>query len=135
MLRKVIKYIDFNGNEREDTFYFNLTRAELMEVELDTKDSFSSTLEDVAKETDPRKVLNSFKKIIAKSYGEKSEDGRRFYKSSELSSAFMATEAYSELLVELATNADAAAEFVDGIVPKKAVKEEGSAIKVVAEDK
>ena len=62
-------------------------------------------------------LIDLFKDLILRSYGEKSADGRRFIKSKELSTAFSQTEAYSELFMELVTDAEKAAEFVNGITP------------------
>ena len=106
MLKKTIPYTDYNGVERVEDFYFNLSKAESMEMELAAQDVPT--------------IIATFKQIILKAYGEKSPDGRRFVKSEELSKAFSETEAYSILYMELATDANAAAEFVNGIVPKDA---------------
>lgn len=118
MLKKVIKYKDFDGNDREDAFYFNLTRAECMELEVDTKDGMERVLKEISNESNPKLVYEQFKKLVSKAYGEKSADGLRFYKSDEIAASFAATEAYSELLIELATNADAASEFVNKVIPQ-----------------
>lgn len=117
MLRKVIKYTDFDGNKREDPFYFNLTRAECIELDLDVKGGMEQALKEITQENNPKLILGFFKKLVLKAYGEKSDDGRRFYKSDEMSTSFAATEAYSELLMELATNAEAASEFVNMVIP------------------
>ena len=117
MIKKTIKFVDYNGNEREEDFYFNLTKAELTEMELSTEGGMEQLIRKIVSEQDNKKIVEMFKKIILKSYGEKSPDGRRFIKSQELSDAFAQTEAYSELFMELATDADAAAAFVNGVVP------------------
>ena len=117
MLKKVIKYVDFDGNEREEPFYFNLTRAECIELDLDVKGGMQQALKEISEEGNPKFILEYFKKLVLKAYGEKSDDGRRFYKSEEISASFAATEAYSELLMELATDADAASEFVNMTIP------------------
>ena len=117
MIKKTIKFVDYNGNEREEDFYFNLTKAELTEMELSTEGGMEQLICKIVSGQDNKKIVEMFKKIILKSYGEKSPDGRRFIKSQELSDAFSQTEAYSELFMELATDADAAAAFVKGIMP------------------
>lgn len=126
MLKKTIKYEDYNGVEREDDLYFNLTEAELMEMEMGTVGGLAETIEKITKAQDAPAIINMFKSIILKAYGEKSADGKRFIKVNDagvpLSIAFSQTEAYSQLFMELATNADEAAKFVNGIVPKKAAK-------------
>lgn len=115
MLEKTIKYTDYNGEEREETFYFNLTKAELTEMELSTEGGLAETIKKVVAAKDVPQIIKIFKKLILASYGEKSADGRRFIKSEKLTEAFTQTEAYSELFMELSTNADAASDFINGI--------------------
>ena len=127
MLKKTITYTDYNDIERTEDFYFNLNKAELTEMELSTKGGMSSLLSDIVNSHNVEKLISIFKQIILKSYGEKSEDGRRFIKTDELSKAFEQTEAYSELFIELATNTDSAIAFMNGIMPSsvdKITKEE-----------
>lgn len=118
MLTKKIKYTDFEGNEREEEFKFNLTKAELMELQLSTTGGLDKILKKITAEQDTAKIMEYFKKIILMSYGEVSIDGKRFIKSPELSEAFSQTEAYSELFIELASSEQAAIEFINGVVPK-----------------
>lgn len=118
MLKEVIHYTDFDGNERTDTCYFNLTKAECMEMELTTPGGLKETLERIVAERDNKKIVDIFKEIIFKSYGHKSPDGKHFYKSPEISADFAATEAYSELFMKLATDSDAASRFINGIIPQ-----------------
>lgn len=117
MLKKVIKYTDYNGNEREEEFFFNLNEAEIMEMELTTKGGLSTMIENIVKEQDTAKIIEIFKKMILTAYGIKSEDGKRFIKSPELSEEFTQTRAYSVLFMELSSDADAATKFVEGIIP------------------
>lgn len=118
MLKKAITYTDYNGNERTENFYFNLSQAELMEMEMSTAGGLAEMINKIVAEQDAPAIIKIFKELILKAYGEKSPDGKRFVKSKEISEAFAQTEAYSELFMELATNSDKAAEFVNGIVPK-----------------
>ena len=118
MLKKTIKYTDYDGTERNEDFYFNLTKAEVMEMEMGTTGGMQKMLEKIVAEQDSKRIIETFKDIIIRSYGVKTPDGKRFMKSKELADAFTQTEAYSELFMELATNADAAAAFVNGIVPQ-----------------
>lgn len=122
MLKKTIKYTDYNGTQREEDFYFNLTKAELMEMEMSTSGGLAEMIQNIVKAQDAPAIIKVFKDLVLKAYGEKSLDGKRFMKVDEngtqLSIAFSQTEAYSNLFMELATNAEAAAEFVNGIVPK-----------------
>lgn len=117
MLRKTITYSDYNGNERTEAFYFNLTKAEVTEMEMSTAGGLAVMIEKIIAAQDAPSLIKIFKDLVLKAYGEKSPDGKRFIKSDELSTAFSQTEAYSELFMELATDADSAAKFVNGIVP------------------
>lgn len=120
MLKKKIKYKDFNGVEREETFMFNLTNAEITEmgVGLVGGGSLEEYITKLSEEKDPMKIIEMFKKLINLSYGVKSDDGRRFMKSPELLKEFTETNAYSELFMELANDSKAATEFFDGIIPE-----------------
>ena len=117
MLKKTITYIDYNGTERKEDFYFNLSKAEIMEMEMGTTGGMVEMINKIVAAQDAPAIIDMFKKMILKAYGEKSADGKRFIKSKELSEAFSQTEAYSQLFMELATDADAASKFVNGIVP------------------
>ena len=118
MLKKTIKYTDYDGNEREEDFYFNLNKAEVTEMELSKEGGMSEYIKKISAAQNAPELIKLFKEIIMKSYGEKSLDGKRFIKNKELTEAFIQTEAYSELFVELASNADEAVKFINGIMPK-----------------
>lgn len=117
MLKKNITYTDYNGVERSEDFYFNLSKAEIMEMELSTVGGFTEMVNRIVAAQDGPAIMKLFKDLILKAYGEKSPDGKRFIKRPELGEAFSQTEAYTNLFMELATDADAAAKFVNGIVP------------------
>ena len=117
MLKKTIAYTDYNGVERKEDFYFNLSKAEVMEMELSTTGGLAEMIKRIVAAQDQPAIIKVFKDLILKAYGEKSPDGKRFIKSPELSDAFAQTEAYSILFMELATNDEAAAKFINGIVP------------------
>lgn len=117
MLKKTITYTDYNGSERTEDFYFNLSKAESMEMEMSTTGGLSEMIRRIVAAQDMPAIIKIFKELVLKAYGEKSADGKRFVKSEEISKAFSETEAYSILFMELATDADAAAKFVNGIVP------------------
>lgn len=117
MLKKTFTYTDYNGVERTEDHYFNLSKAELMEMELSTTGGLAEMINKIVAAQDAPAIVKIFKELVLKAYGQKSDDGRRFIKSKELSDSFAQTEAYSQLFMELATNADAAAAFVNGIVP------------------
>ena len=111
-------YVDYDGNERTEDFYFNLTKAEIMEMELSTSGGLAQSIKKIVAAQDAPSIIDTFKKVILKAYGEKSPDGKRFIKNKEISEAFAQTEAYSDLFMELATDADAASNFINAIVPK-----------------
>lgn len=117
MLKKTFTYVDYNGVERTEDHYFNLSKAELMEMELSTTGGLAEMINKIVAAQDAPAIIKMFKELVLKAYGQKSADGRRFIKSKELSDEFSQTEAYSQLFMELATDADAAAAFVNGIVP------------------
>ena len=123
MISKTIKYVDYNDVEREETFYFNLSKAELMEMELGTTGGYTAYLKRISNSQDIPALAAIFKELILKTYGEKSDDGKRFIKSPELTKAFEQTEAYSELYMELATNTESAIAFINGVIPKKLADE------------
>lgn len=119
MLKKTVTYVDFNENERTEDHYFNLTEAELTEMELSLNGGLSQLLEKILQENDHKQIIEYFKKIVLMAYGKKSLDGRQFVKSDEIRQEFASTAAYSEIFMELATDADAASAFVNGIMPRK----------------
>ena len=127
MLKKAITYHDYNGVEYTQDFYFNLSKAEIMEMEMGTTGGLAEMITKIVAAQDAPAIIKIFKDLILKSYGEKSADGKRFIKSDEISTAFTQTEAYSELFMELATDAEAAAAFVNGIIPADMAKEVAAA--------
>jgi len=122
MLKKTITYIDFDGIERTEDFYFNLTRAEITEMELSYEGGLAKTIDKIIKAKDAVSLIKLFKDLVLKAYGEKSPDGRRFIKTKEVTEEFSQTEGYSVIFMELATNDNAAAAFVTGIVPADIAK-------------
>lgn len=117
MLKKTITYTDYNGVERKEDFYFNLTKAEIMEMEMSISGGLTEMINRIVAAQDAPAIVKIFKELVLKAYGVKSPDGKRFIKSDELATEFAQTEAYSQLFMELATDADAASAFVNGIVP------------------
>jgi len=118
MLKKTISYVDYDGNERTEDFYFNLTKAELLEMSLSTAGGLDKYIEKITKTQDTPKLIELFKDIIIRSYGVKSDDGKRFIKNQEITEEFTQTEAYSDLFMTLATDDKEAADFLNGIIPK-----------------
>lgn len=119
MLKKTFKFVDYNGNPRTEDHYFHLTQAEVTELELSVDGGLTAMINRVVQAQNGRQIIDTMKDIILKSYGVKSPDGRRFIKNQEVRDAFAQTEAYSQLFMELATNAKAASDFVAGIIPAK----------------
>lgn len=130
MYKKVMTYTDYNGEERTEDFYFNLTKAEITEMELSTEGGLRDKIQRITRAKDVPEIIRLFKELILKSYGIKSPDGKRFIKSEQLSEEFSQTEAYSDFFVELATNSDSASEFVNGIMPSS-MKDSSAALEVV----
>ena len=118
MLRKEISYVDYNGLERTENFYFNLTKTELTKMQLSTEGGLQEMLEKIVAAKDVPQIITVFDKIILAAYGEKSDDGKRFVKSEEIAEAFQASPAYDALFMELLGDPDAAAKFVEDILPK-----------------
>ena len=117
MLKKTITYTDYDGNTRTEDFYFNRSKAEIAEMQMSASGGLDRVINQIIAEQDGKRIIELFKDLILRSYGKKSDNGKRFIKSQELRDEFAQTEAYSDLFMELATNADAASEFVNGIIP------------------
>ena len=120
MIKKTITYVDYNNVERTEDFFFNLTKAELMEMEMSTSGGLVEMVNRIVAAQDAPAIIKVFKELILKAYGVKSPDGKRFEKSDKLRTEFEQTEAYSQLFMKLATDADAASKFVNGIIPSDA---------------
>ena len=118
MLKKTISFTDYNGNSRTEDFYFNLTKAEISEMELSTAGGLTQMLRGIVAAQDMPSIVKFVKELILKSYGKKSPDGRRFIKSPEISEDFSQTEAYSQLFMELCSDDNATSAFVNGIIPQ-----------------
>jgi len=124
MLKKTIEYKDYNGNSRKEDFYFNLTEAEVTELEVSVEGGIVEMINRIVAAQDGKQIIDTFKDVIKKAYGGKSPDGRRFIKNQEVWEKFAQTEAYSKLFMELATDHNAASEFINGIVPSKTDEDE-----------
>lgn len=122
MLKQPVTYIDFNGNEVTETLYFNLTRAESIELEATKSGGLSEWIKTIDAAKNPKAIIDAFKEMIYKSYGERTPDGSRFLKNDEMSQAFLATEAYSSLFVMLISDPEFAQHFVNNLLhnPKDA---------------
>jgi hypothetical protein len=117
LLKKKITYTDFNDQQVTEEFCFHLSKAELIQMEVEYDGGLQKYLTGIAESDDNKKIFEAFQELLMKSYGQRSEDGKRFIKSQELRDEFASSEAYSEFIMSLATDAGAAAEFVNGILP------------------
>lgn len=117
MIKKTIEYTDYNGKVRKESFYFNLSKAELVEMDYSQNGGLDRMLNRIIETDDNAKQMAVFKDIIQKSYGVKSLDGKQFIKNDEVLKEFTQSEAYVSLFMELCTDANAAAEFIRGVVP------------------
>jgi hypothetical protein len=132
VLKKTITYTDFNEEEVSADFFFHLSKAELVELELSHQGGLSTALERIVAAEDGKAIIAEFKNIILGAYGKRSDDGRRFIKNQELRDEFESSEAYSTLFMELVTNTDAAVDFINGVIPAGMAEE---AAKLVTKDK
>ena len=128
MYKKTITYEDYNNVTRTEDFYFNLTQAELAEMEFGTSGGLAGMLTQISKSMDQPSIIAMFKKIILAAYGVKSPDGKYFRKTEEIRNDFMSTEAYSILFMELASDSDSASEFINGVIPKIGQKKQPAII-------
>lgn len=118
MIKWPITYTDYNGETRTEDFYFNLNKAELMEMNLNANGALEEYYKRLVDLHDGKQIAEEYKNLILKAYGEKSLDGRRFIKSAQLRDEFEQTEAFVELYMQLATEEGAAARFIEGVLPK-----------------
>lgn len=119
MIKKTYTYTDYNDIERTEDFYFNLSEGELLELEMGTTGGYTSMIKKIISANDTATLMKTFKELILMAYGVKSDDGRRFIKNDEVREAFIQTEAYSMLYMELMTDEKKASEFIEGVIPKK----------------
>ena len=122
MLKLPITYTNFDDEEVTETFWFNITKSELIEFEVSYEGGFVNSLNKIIETQDKKAIIAEFKKLILWAYGEKSADGKRFVKSEELCLAFSQTAAYDALFIKLSTDDGYAAEFINGVVPKDMVE-------------
>lgn len=113
-------YVDFDGVTRTEDFYFNLTLAEISEMQLTTEGGLDTYINRIVDAKDNKSIILLFKDLVLKSYGKKSDDGRRFIKNDEVREEFSQTQVYSDIFMELATNEEAATKFINGITPQDA---------------
>lgn len=117
MVKKTITYTDYNGVERTEDFYFNLTKAELMEMQLSMEGGMRAYIQRIMAAKSQLALVNLFKQILLLSYGKKSDDGRLFLKNDTIRAEFEAHPVYSQIYMELSLNEEKAAEFINGLIP------------------
>lgn len=117
MFKEKITYTDYDGVVRTETFYFNFTKSELLELQLMYPGGYAEYIDKTVDSQDRPKLMAMFKDLIKRTYGEKTEDGRRLIKSEELSNAFVQTPAYDQLFMKLASDNEYATSFVLGVMP------------------
>lgn len=118
MIKKTIKFKDFNGNDRKEDHYFNMSEAELIEMEYAVKGGYNALIQQIIDHQDTPSIMKAFKEIIMKSYGKKSLDGERFEKSEEITNAFLQSNAYNTLFMEFMSDPESFASFLAGVIPK-----------------
>ena len=118
MIKWPVKYTNYNGEEVEEDLYFNLNKAEVMEMQLEANNAYGEYLQSIVAKRDGKALAQEYRRLILKAYGEKSVDGRRFVKTQELTDAFEQSEAYVTVYMQLATEEGAAQKFIEGVMPK-----------------
>lgn len=137
MLKRSVTYTDFNGDEVTEVLYFHLTKPELIEMEVESSGGLSTMLQRISENGDRKAIVAEFKKIVLTAYGEKSDDGKIFRKSDTIRENFSSSAAYSQLFMELATDETAAAEFINGVMPKDLLTQDKPAeppVRVVSDE-
>jgi hypothetical protein len=118
MLKRAITYTDFNDNEVIEEFYFHLSKSEILKLQVSVEGGLQEMFMKIVAAEDFKNLFSEFEKIVVLAYGKKSDDGKKFIKSDELRDEFKSTAAFDALLMELLTDETAAADFVNGMIPK-----------------
>lgn len=134
MLKRAITYTDYNGTTRTETFYFNITKSELTKLEVGTEGGYAEMIQRIVDAKNGPEIMNAFERIIKLAYGIKSDDGRRFIKSDQISDEFMQTPAYDALFMELCTDAEAGAKFINAVMPADMQKSEADVVAFAREN-
>lgn len=117
MLKKTYTYKDYNGVERTESFYFHFTEAEILDMEMSAEGGFAERVQRIIDAKDQAALMKLIKKFVIDAYGVKSDDGRRFIKNEEVKTAFLECPAFSDIFMDMVTNDELAAEFVNGVIP------------------
>lgn len=111
MFKKEIKYVDFNGVEREEDFYFHLSLPEVTRIEAEAGETLKDHIQNLITNNQVKELLDFLEKVILTSYGRKTPDGRSFTKNKELREEFENSPAYAEFFEQLITDEGLANEF------------------------
>lgn len=117
MLKKTYTYTDYNGVERTESFYFHFTEAEILDMEMSTEGGFAERVQRIIDAKDQAALMKLIKQFVIDAYGVKSDDGRRFIKNEEVKTAFLECPAFSDIFMDMVTNDELAAEFINGVIP------------------
>jgi len=123
MLKRTITFTDYNGVRHTEDHHFHLSKVDLVRLEVAGEKSFAEYLQDIVKTEDRKGLIEIFEKLIQLSYGKRSDDGLNFYKTPEITQAFISSPAYEEMFMQLATDADAASAFINGVMPADMLEE------------
>lgn len=122
MFKKTVEFEDLDGNKQARDFYFHISKAELLEL-ASSADDMQARIKRIIEANDGAAILKELRDLIKMAVGVRSEDGQRFIKDEAAQSTLLDSPAFDELLMELATSADASADFVRQLIPEKMQKE------------
>lgn len=117
MIKKTVTYTDYNGKERTEDFYFDLSEDRIIELSFSKDGGIEEFIQRIIQEKDQQEMIKLFRDFLELTYGEKSDDGKYFVQNEQVFAKFKATKAYSKIFMELAFNSDAAAEFINKVIP------------------
>ena len=123
MLKKTITYTDYDGMERTEDFWFNLSKTELTKLDAELPGGLLGVLRKIIDKKDRKALVDFIETLILRSYGEKTLDGKRFVKTPEMAEEFMQTPAYDELFMSILSDTDSQTNFINGVIPQSMAKE------------
>lgn len=123
MLKKTITYTDYDGMERTEDFWFNLSKTELTKLDAELPGGVLGVLRKIIDKKDRKALVDFIETLILRSYGEKTLDGKRFVKTLDMAEEFMQTPAYDELFMSILSDTDSQTSFINGVIPQSMAKE------------
>lgn len=123
MLKKTITYVDYDGRERTEDFWFNLSKTELTKLDAELPGGVLGVLRKIIDKQDRKALVDFIETLILRSYGEKTPDGKRFVKTIDMAEEFMQTPAYDVLFMSILSDTDSQTSFINGVIPQSMVKE------------